>query len=445
MFDLFPTGTRTFNLTMFDLRSRVTRVAVATILFIPVMSDSIALAAAAKPAAKKQVHTRFYVSGGPSTPTNNDSGAAKSGAKKQVHTRFYTSKHEVEAQIDAIDKKREEIHARIAGARRKEKLAYVKLNEITHKLHATQGSLNQSKQQLQSTVVRIHSTESVLNQTQTAEAKHESLAGGRLREIYEGHRLSFLEMAFQVDSLETLLDRVYYQERIAALDRGLIDQLRAKKQALQDNKNRLDQQKNKLGDMVSDIAKKAMEIARLRVSQEQVAENLKTQRAFFEQAERELAIQSKSLEKQILAMETSSESSNGKPMQKGTGTMAMPLRAKVTSPFGWRTHPIFKRRKFHTGIDLAGPRRSPIRASDSGHVLYTGWYGGYGKVVIVSHGRNISTLYAHLSTFAVNKGDNVAKGDIVGYEGATGFATGPHLHFEVRVEGKPNNPLSYVN
>lgn len=415
---------------MFDLHNKVSKVVVATLLFIPVMTSSAATAAAGKTIikrgdGKKQVHTRLWASG----PSSSS----------------YTSKRDVQDEKEEIDKKRKEIHARIAGARQKEKLAYVKLSEITHKLKATEGTLNHSKQQLQSTVQTIHKTETVINQTMSATQQHEALAGGRLREIYEGHRLSFLEMAFQVDSLENLLDRVYYQERIAALDRGLIEQLRAKKQALQDNKNRLDQEKNKLGDFVSDIAKKAMEIARLRVSQEQVAENLKTQRAFFEQAERDLAVQSKNLEKQIMAMETSSESSNGKPMQKGTGTMAMPLRAKVTSPFGWRTHPIFKRRKFHTGIDLAGPRRSPIRASDSGHVLYTGWYGGYGKVVIVSHGRNLSTLYAHLSSFAVNKGDNISKGDIVGYEGATGFATGPHLHFEVRVEGKPNNPLNYVN
>lgn len=399
---------------MLDLHHKVTKVVIATLLIALVASDGIAFGAA------------------------NNSKSTKT-------TKPLTTKKDIEAEMDAIDKKREEIHKRIDGARKKEKLAYVKLNEITHKLQATQGTLKHSKKKLDATVQDIHKTENVITQTQSAEAKHEELAGTRLREIYEGHRLSFLEMAFQVDSLEHLLDRMYYQERIAALDRSLIDQLRARKQALQDNKNRLDQEKNKLGDIVSEIAKKALEIAKLRVSQEQVAERLKTQRAFFEQAERELAMQSKTLEKQILAMETSSSNSaDGKPMQKGTGSMAMPLRAKITSPFGWRTHPIFKRRKFHTGIDLAGPMRSPIRASDSGHVLYTGWYGGYGKVVIVSHGNSFSTLYAHLSSYAVKKGDNVAKGDILGYEGATGFATGPHLHFEVRVEGKPNNPLNYV-
>jgi murein DD-endopeptidase MepM/ murein hydrolase activator NlpD len=438
--------------------NKLLKVVVATLLFALLVGDSMlpaearrrsrssrhAAKAAPKPAAaakpipgqpittrdsKGRVTTRFFVTSGGKSSSSTSSLA----------------KDDLESEREAIDRKRAEIHARIAGARKKEKLAYAQLHQITSQLHATEGVLQHKKKKLDITVNQIHQTESTISQTQTAELTHEQLAGSRLREIYEGHRLSFLEMAFQVDKLETLLDRVYYQERIAALDHALIDQLRKKKQALQDNKNRLDSEKNKLGDIVSEIARKAMEIAKLRVDQQQVAEKLKTQRAFFEQAERELAIQSKSLEKQILAMETKSVSGSSKPMQKGTGTMAMPLRAKVTSPFGWRTHPIFRRKKFHTGIDLAGPVRSPIRASDSGHVLFTGWYGGYGKVVIVSHGNNFSTLYAHLSSFAVSKGANISKGDIVGYEGATGFATGPHLHFEVRVEGKPHNPLNFVN
>ena len=80
-------------------------------------------------------------------------------------------------------------------------------------------------------------------------------------------------------------------------------------------------------------------------------------------------------------------------------------------------------RKFHTGVDLAGPNHAAIRAADSGNVLYTGWYGGYGKVVILSHGNSMATLYAHMSKTAVEVGQNVAKGDIVGYEGTTGFST----------------------
>ena len=83
-------------------------------------------------------------------------------------------------------------------------------------------------------------------------------------------------------------------------------------------------------------------------------------------------------------------------------------------------------------------------ASDSGRVIFNGWYGGYGKVVIVDHGRNYSTLYAHLSRINASRGENIQKGQVVGYEGQTGYSTGPHLHFEVRRDGKPQNPLNYL-
>lgn len=365
------------------------------------------------------------------------------GSKPYTETAVSANpRREMKMRMQEIAKEREEFKKKAAAMRKKEKLAYAELNQISHQLDQTRGKLKVQTRQLQSTVSAINTTSTKITTTRSSEHSHLKAASGRIKEIYQGHRLRFIEMIFAVDSLQQLLDHMYYQERLAAQDSKLLDMIRARREALEANKSRLDLQKDKLGSLVEDIKKTALEIAQKKLSQEQVAERLRTQRAFYEQAEHELANQSRTLETQILAMESHSETSG--PMQKGTGSMAMPLRAKVTSPFGWRRHPIFGRRKFHTGVDLAGPSRSPIRASDSGHVLFTGWYGGYGKVVIVSHGNSLSTLYAHLSSVAVNKGANVSKGDVIGYEGSTGFSTGPHLHFEVRVNGKPNNPLGYV-
>ena len=126
-----------------------------------------------------------------------------------------------------------------------------------------------------------------------------------------------------------------------------------------------------------------------------------------------------------------------------------PIQGRITSPFGYRTHPIFNTKSFHSGIDIGGPNLGAIRASNSGKVIYSGWYGGYGKVVILDHGtgsngKPITTLYAHMSTIKVSNGTKVQKGDILGYEGTTGYSTGPHCHFEVRINGQPNNPLNYI-
>ena len=125
-----------------------------------------------------------------------------------------------------------------------------------------------------------------------------------------------------------------------------------------------------------------------------------------------------------------------------------PIGGAITSPYGYRIHPIFKKRIYHSGIDIGGPNGGSIVASNDGKVIYTGWYGGYGKVVILDHGvvngQPITTLYAHMSSINARNGQFVKKGQQIGREGSTGYSTGPHCHFEVRVNGKPVNPLNYI-
>lgn len=354
-------------------------------------------------------------------------------------------KSDAHRRLKEIEKNHRQVLEKLKQARKKEQQALQQLSNIKQNLRSTEKKLDSSKHQLENTEVNITQTEQKITITQTQEEKVTDEAAQRLREIYEGQRLGLLEMAFQVRSLQALLDLFYYQERIAAADKVILQDLRAKAAALESKRNQLGSQKNALGDMVSEFAKKALLLNKEKTEQERTADRLRTQRAFYEQAERQLASESVALEQQIIAMVKASHNKGGsKEIQQGSGNMQIPLRAPVTSPFGWRRHPIFGLRKFHTGVDLAGPNRSSIVAADSGNVLYSGWYGGYGKVVIVSHGKGMATLYAHLSKAAVSPGENVKKGQVIGYEGSTGFSTGPHLHFEVRVDGKPNNPMSYV-
>jgi murein DD-endopeptidase MepM/ murein hydrolase activator NlpD len=120
-----------------------------------------------------------------------------------------------------------------------------------------------------------------------------------------------------------------------------------------------------------------------------------------------------------------------------------PLDGPVVSPFGQRRHPILGYTRLHAGIDIDGPPGAAIGAAASGDVIYAGWRGGYGNAVIIDHGGGMATLYAHQSNLAVSNGDEVLLGDVVGYVGSTGLSTGPHLHFEVRIDGKPVDPMQY--
>lgn len=126
------------------------------------------------------------------------------------------------------------------------------------------------------------------------------------------------------------------------------------------------------------------------------------------------------------------------------GRFSWPLRGKISSPFGWRRHPIGKVRSFHTGVDIRSPRHTPIRAARGGQVIFAGWMNGYGRAVVIRHDGAYTTLYAHAQTLKVRKGENVTKGTVIATVGTSGRSTGPHLHFEVRVNNKPTNPMSFL-
>ena len=128
----------------------------------------------------------------------------------------------------------------------------------------------------------------------------------------------------------------------------------------------------------------------------------------------------------------------------GTGQMVWPLRGRLTSRFGYRRHPFWGGRHFHTGIDIAKKYGSAGKAADAGEVIFSGWWDGYGKAIVVDHGRRTTTVYAHLSRIYKQVGAVVAKGQIIGLVGSTGYSTGPHLHFEVRKNGKPVNPMGFL-
>lgn len=121
-----------------------------------------------------------------------------------------------------------------------------------------------------------------------------------------------------------------------------------------------------------------------------------------------------------------------------------PLSGRVTSGYGYRIHPVYGTRKLHSGIDISAPRGTPIATTSGGVVISSGWRGGYGNAVIVDHGGGFTSLYAHLSALHVSVGQSLERGDVVGLVGATGTATGNHLHFEIRVNGTATDPVPYL-
>jgi murein DD-endopeptidase MepM/ murein hydrolase activator NlpD len=200
-----------------------------------------------------------------------------------------------------------------------------------------------------------------------------------------------------------------------------------------------------IGQTISTIRMKNVEIQRAIEVDRVLRDKYRNDANFYARAEAELLAESNNITAQIRAL---TGKKSFQVVKGSTGKFIWPVTGTITSNFGYRFHPIHKRTIRHTGLDIAGPNRAPIKAADGGQVIWAGWKGGYGKTVMINHGnrdgKNIVTLYGHLSGIAVSTGSTVSKGQVIGYEGSTGYATGPHLHFEVRVDGVPVNPLSYL-
>lgn len=186
-------------------------------------------------------------------------------------------------------------------------------------------------------------------------------------------------------------------------------------------------------------AEATMALGQWAAHEQSVLDQVRSRRSDYERRIREQQRESDSI-----AALLRSRGSPG-PQASGVGSLGAPLANPViTSTFGYRIHPIFGDRRLHSGLDFRAGAGTPIVAAAPGEVVFAGMRGGYGNCVIIDHGGGVATLYAHQSAIRVRTGQQVGRGEVIGAAGATGFATGPHLHFEVRANGTPVDPLAYL-
>jgi len=342
--------------------------------------------------------------------------------------------------LEDINAQKSSLSEKIKQARLREAEASRTLRQIDNKLTDARKQVAVQNRYLSSNQEAWKKTKARLDELNEKKAKVEEKAKERVVAIYKKSQLRFLDSLIRAQSPTDYMDYLYFQQKVVDFDKRLLDTLKAQSEdiekysySLEEETKRIEQIRTKLKDIEEDIVYQQRK-------QKDVLSKLRQETAMYESSERQLERESVKLIYKISELSNASRGDN----PESTGSFSYPVRAPITSPFGPRRHPIFGVRSMHSGIDLAAPYGTPIKASEGGVVIYSGWYGGYGKVVIVDHAKGLSTLYAHLSSTKVTVGTRVKQGDVVGFEGSTGYATGPHLHFEVREQGKPRNPVIYL-
>ena len=326
--------------------------------------------------------------------------------------------------------------------------AHSAYEEAAAQLSALQGQLEQLAAQLEE-------NRRELEQTQRDLAAQQDVLCERVVGIYKsGGNLSYLAAVFDDDSisLTEVMDGFTLLSAIAEQDADILGQIEELEQAIVEQRQGLQTERSRVGALEEAQAAMTVELhaadKECKTALQEVEAARSAKKAVLAWVEKDKAKWTKQEDQlqadsdRVAALLRSSSSSSASKV--GSGWLTRPVTGPVSSPFGYRIHPIFKVRKLHTGIDFSAPSGEPIKAGAGGTVVQAGWRGGYGKCVVIDHGGGIATLYAHQSTILVSVGQTVKRGQTIGRVGSTGYSTGPHLHFEVRVNGSPVDPMGYL-
>lgn len=345
-------------------------------------------------------------------------------------------------QVKNVEQKRLQIRKKINSLSRIQKQKENELSRNQQKLEKNQKALQSSKQQYTKKQSNIYSLQRELDGYLAEYNKRNKASAERIRCIYKNQHSLILDLLLSTSSISEFLDRIYYQNLIIQSDKKRMQNLREEATRIAILKQRLESEKRQLSGIIRDMDRENQTIQVTIKQNKNMIDKIEKDKRAYEKSEREL----KRLSDNLTAMIYKSTKNSG--VVVGGGFILPVQGARISSPYGARIHPIFKTRIFHTGIDYAAPMGTPIKASNAGKVIYSGWYGGYGKVVIIDHGsctgQPTTTLYAHMLKQNVTVGQNVTRGQVIGFVGSTGYSTGPHCHFEVRINGKHQNPNKFL-
>ena len=278
-----------------------------------------------------------------------------------------------------------------------------------------------------------------------AEEKRQSLnerASDRLRFIYENGELDPLEIAGECGSISDYARYRQYAEDIMKYDAELLEELKANEECLREELERIEERSEAKTALEKFKTEKEFEMA---VMYEEKNRLLEEYRQDAKRAEKELAELEEAADKVYDIIVNIEKNKEFVDTYTG-GELEWPVEGRyyVSSGYVGRISPVGNGYEFHTGIDIPAPEGYDIRAAEDGTVINAGWINGYGNTVIIDHGGGISTLYAHNSSVEVENGQSVHRGDVIALCGSTGYATGSHCHFEVRVNGEHTDPWEYL-
>lgn len=357
-----------------------------------------------------------------------------------------------EARMRVLEKQISEHQKRARQMGEKEKGVLTQLNSLDQKKKVTEQRIRVLELKLEKVKNTIAGLRAEVRLTEQELGEMMYVFENRLVDIYKYGGVAEFNLLLSSTTAHEAMETSYLLNRIALQDQAMISEMLQKKDRLIKAAAQMEQQEKELSENTSRLNGERKTF-RNEISKSNVfLGKVRQERSLHEQAVKELLQSQKEIQQTVTALmrkKRDEESRNkGRSAQytylPSGGQLSWPVQGQITSTFGQRVHPVFKTKMMHTGMDIRAPRGTPVRAAGPGEVLFAGWLRGYGQVIIIDHGNNLSSVYAHLSSMSVREGSAVKKGQTIGAVGSTGTATGAHLHFEVRVGGDARDPMRYL-
>ncbi|MDS1030598.1 peptidoglycan DD-metalloendopeptidase family protein [Bacillota bacterium LX-D] len=332
---------------------------------------------------------------------------------------------------------------------------YSLANEI-EKLDVSIGAIEDDikglHEQLAAAQNKVADAQVKLKKSEAALQKRNEIFANRLVEIYENGDVSFLEVLMSSTDITDFLVRFELFSKLAEQDMTTLKAIERERANIVAYQNVLIEEKNKIAALKQQAEVEQQKLEERKDVKEELQAKIESDKAEAEKAlaeeekaSREVAQKIREIQARLRASRYSGGSQQNNFTYSG-GRLAWPLPgySRISSDYGYRIHPVLKNRKKHTGIDIPAPTGAKVIAAEDGTVIFVGRLGAYGNAVIIQHTDSLTTMYPHLSAYIVSEGEKVKRGQQVGRVGSTGLSTGPHLHFEVRVNGDDVNPWSYL-
>lgn len=335
------------------------------------------------------------------------------------------------------------------------------LDEINEKIQDTSNHMKKVNNDISKSEEEINNLSNQLNEEIKRFNEQKELYSKRIKVMYINGRSGYLDEIIFSESFSEFISKIVTFQKILEFDRSLLNEMKEIQENIDNKRKNLEQNKEKLLSLRKNLMANEIDLKKANDAKQNYYDSINKDLVNLENMLQKELEESKRIETKIRttalsnASNENSQNNNKEQLTKQSnqysGANAAILKASdigympvMTSPFGMRLHPILKTYKMHTGIDYAAPNGTPIYSMADGKVIVSEYSNGYGNYVVIDHGNGLSTLYSHNSSNLVSVGEIVKSGQAVAKMGETGYATGPHVHFEVRVNGKPVNPAPYV-